>query len=303
MKILITGGTGFVGSHLIRRLVSQDYECVVLTRNVSGARRRLGTAGCRFVQWDTRSPIPEDAFEGVDGAVNLVGESLASRRWSPEQKKRIFNSRIEPTRHLVEGLNEHAPQCKVLVSASAIGYYPVNLPDRLTEDSEPGDGFLPDICRQWEEEAGHLNPRSRVVILRFGVVLGRDGGVIAKLLPVFKMGLGGPVSDGSQIMSWVHLEDVVGVITRALTDDAMFGVYNTVAPEPVSNREFSKSLGHALGRPAVVAAPAFMLRTALGEMSTVVLDSQTIAGDKLLEAGYEFLYPDIDKAMHEIASR
>ncbi|SEQ19156.1 hypothetical protein SAMN05421693_11963 [Ectothiorhodospira magna] len=302
MKILITGGTGFVGAQLIRRLVAQDCECVVLTRNTAKARRKLGTMGCQFISWDTRSPIPKEAFEGVDGAVNLVGESLASRRWSAEQKKRIFDSRIEPTRHLVEGLNEHAPQCKVLVSASAIGYYPVNLPDRLTEDSEPGDGFLPDICRQWEEEATHLNPRSRVVILRFGVVLGRDGGVIGKLLPVFKMGLGGPVSDGSQMMSWIHLEDVIGVTLRALIDDAMFGVYNAVAPEPVTNRAFSKSLGHALGRPAVLTAPAFMLRTAMGEMSTVVLDSQTISGDKLLEAGYEFLYPDIDQAMHEIAS-
>ncbi|ANB02672.1 TIGR01777 family oxidoreductase [Ectothiorhodospira sp. BSL-9] len=304
MRILITGGTGFVGSRLIARMQPQGHEFVVLTRNAEKARRKLGMDTFRIIEWDTRSPIPPDAFQGVEAAVNLVGESIASKRWSSQQKKKIINSRVEPTRALVDGINAHAPQCRALVSASAIGYYPVNHPEPLEEESEPAAGFMSEICQKWEAEAERVNESTRLVIVRIGVVLGRGGGVVGRLMPIFKAGLGGPVSDGSQMMSWIHLEDLAGILSRGLKEDSMRGVYNAVAPHPVTNREFSKAFAKALGRPALLPAPAFMLRATMGEMADIVLDSQAISGRKVQEeGGYSFLYPRIEHAMNEIAGR
>lgn len=302
MKILITGGTGFVGSRLIQRLQPQGHTFVVLTRSVASARRRLGNGNhLEFVPWDARSPLPPEVLAEVDAAVNLVGESIAARRWTPQQKKRILQSRTEPTRALVEGINRHAPRCRVLVSASAIGYYPVNRPEALDEDTPPAEGFMARICRDWEAEARNIKDGVRLVIPRIGVVLGRGGGVVDRLLPIFKMGLGGPVGNGRQVMSWIHVDDLAGILDRALKDESMHGPYNAVAPHPVSNRDFSRAFGRALGRPAVLPVPAFVLRAAMGEMAGIVLDSQDISGRRIQEAGYEFLYPRIEHAMAEVA--
>lgn len=298
MRILITGGTGFVGSSLIRHLRARGHEFVILTRAAEAARNKLGQAGDRFVAWDGRSPLPATVFDGVEAVINLAGEGLASKRWTPMQKQRILDSRLELTRALVAGINDHGRQCRLLISASAIGYYPVNLEQALDESTPPAEGFMADVCRLWEAETQALNPGVRRVILRIGVVLGKGGGVIARLLPVFRTGFGGPVGNGLQIMSWIHLDDLVGIITHALDNQAMAGVYNAVAPNPVSNRQFSRALGQALHRPALVPVPAVALRGAMGEMAAVVLDSQNISSHKVeKEAGYRFRHPDIEQAV------
>lgn len=300
MRVLITGATGFVGSQLVARLRREGHECVILTRDVAAAEKKLGQGKDRFVAWDARSPLPEDVFENIDAAVNLVGESIAAKRWSPAQKQRIIDSRINATRALVAGLKKRGT---TLISASAIGFYPVNRPEALDESASPGEGFMPEICQRWEAETDSLAEGVRKVILRIGVVVGRQGGMMQKLLPVFRLGAGGPVGNGQQMMSWIHVDDLVGIIMHALSHEEMSGVYNAVAPQPVTNREFSKQLGQALKRPAFFAAPAFAMRLAMGEMADVVLDAQNISATKVRdEAGYQFQYPDMRSALAEVVS-
>lgn len=298
MKILITGGTGFVGQRLLKKLFNEGHELVVLTRNPDKARLKEST-GAKFHRWDGISEnVPAEAFEGIEAVINLMGENIADKRWSDKQKIRLQRSRIGATKKLVEGceLNLKAP-LKVFISASASGFYPVNTGAILDEDSSAGSGFLSELCQEWEKATEGLTKTERKVISRTGVILGPEAGALNKLLPIFKMGAGGPIGNGKMMMSWIHVDDMVKAISQWLVNDKYKGTYNMVAPNPVSNKVFTKALAKAVRRPALFPVPTFMLKLLMGEMATIVLDSQNIVPKRLQEDGFQFDHPEIEEAL------
>ena len=303
MKVIITGATGFVGARLVRQLIEKGHRPLALTRNAQKARKKLPSE-CEVLEWSPgeQNPLNFDPKEiaNVEAAINLAGENISEKRWSEEQKQKILNSRLQVTEALVQSLKQHAPQCEALVSASAIGFYRVNQSETLTEEAGPGEGFLPEVCQRWESEAQKIGEQTRLVILRIGVVLGPEGGALGKLLPLFNLGLGGKVSNGGQMMSWIHVDDLVRIFTRAIEDQHMKGIYNAVSPYPVNNKTFTQALAKALGRPALFPVPAFALKLLMGEMSTIVLDSQTLSSQKLQTLGFEFQFPTIDEATKDL---
>ena len=301
MKVVITGATGFVGQVIVKQLLEAGDEVVVLTRNVAKAAISLGSE-CKYFQWDdTNSLPPIEAFNGVDGVINLMGESI-SKRWDEEQKKKIYNSRINGTRRLVEVLEQLTKKPKVFVSSSAIGIYGNHGPEELNENSALADDFLAKVCKDWENEANKArNHGVRVVTIRTGIVLGRNGGALEKLLPIFKIGAGGPVGSGNQFMSWIQIEDLAAMYVEALKNDSLKGPLNGTAPYPATNAEFSKVLGKVLRRPAVLPAPAFALKIVLGEMSQLVLEGQKVLPVKFKEQKFRFRYPTLEMALKETA--
>jgi len=301
MKILVTGGTGFVGRPLVRKLVENNHEVVLLSRNPEAAKSALALPLTVF-KWDPEaSTPPKEAYQGIEGIVHLAGESIAAGRWTEKQKKKILDSRTLSTRNLLKGAVEAGVKPKVLVMASAIGIYGDRGNDSLSESSPQGIGFLADVCRAWEKESQYPGLESvRKVNLRIGIVLGKDGGALQKLLPLFKLGGGGPVGNGKQWMSWIHRSDLVEMILYSLTHDNVSGAVNAVAPNPSTNAEFSKALGKAVNRPAFMPAPAIALKLAMGEMSELVLASQKVEAKKILDSGFVFTYPKIQVALDEI---
>jgi uncharacterized protein (TIGR01777 family) len=301
MKVVITGATGFVGQVIVKQLLEAGDEVVVLTRNVAKAAISLGSA-CKYFQWDdTASLPPTEAFEGADGVINLMGESI-SKRWDEEQKKRIYNSRINGTRRIVEVLEKLTKKPKVFVSTSAIGIYGSHGPEDLNENSALSDDFLGKVCKDWENEANKArNHGARVVIIRTGIVLGRHGGALEKMLPIFKMGAGGPVGSGNQYMSWIQIEDLAAMYIEALKNDSIKGAFNGTAPYPATNAEFSKILGKVLRRPAFMPAPAFALKLVFGEMSQLLLEGQKVLPAKFKEQHFRYRYPTLEMALKETA--
>jgi uncharacterized protein (TIGR01777 family) len=272
MKLLITGGTGFVGTRLLERLKSEGHQLVVLTRNPDKARLK-GSFGATYHRWDGISEeVPAEAYAGVEGVINLMGENIAAKRWSDSQKKKLEDSRIKATKTLIEGIEKHvSTPLKVFISASAIGYYPVNTGNLMDENTNPGDGYLAGLCKGWEEATQGLTKVTRKINMRIGVIFGPESGALSKLLPIFKLGGGGPVGSGKMVMSWIHVEDLVKAISEFTTNEKYSGTYNMVAPNPVTNKEFSTALGKALSRPSFMPAPPFMLKLVFGEMSTMIL--------------------------------
>jgi len=299
MKIVVTGGTGFIGRGLCETLAARGNSLVALLRQPGSA----GTLppGTERVEWRSGAgPPPPQVFAGVDAIVHLAGEGVA-RRWTPERKRRIRQSRVTGTRHLVEALAAIEERPRVLVSASAIGIYGDCGDETLTEESPPGGGFLAEVCVEWEaaaERAAALGVR--VVRLRIGVVLDDGGGALAQLLTPFKLGLGGPINGGRQWISWVHRADVVGLILHALDQSAVAGTLNATAPGPVRNRDFARTLATVLRRPAFVPLPAFMLRLVLGEMASVLLGSQRVLPVRTEASGYRFRFPALESALRHI---
>lgn len=301
MKILITGATGFVGRPLVKKLLKAGHQVVVTTRRPNKIASLLGPDVQAFAWNAPHGDFPVEALNGVESVINLMGENIAGKRWSDQQKLLLRESRITGTKKLVQAVAQHAPQLKSFCSTSAIGYYPVNLEQSLAEDHVAGENFLAALCVDWEASLKDLPESVRTCIIRVGVVLGKNGGALGKLLPLFKLGLGGPVGDGKQMMSWIHLDDLTEIYLRAVTDSSWSGVFNGVAPKPVSNREFTKALARAVRRPALFPAPAAALKLAMGELSTIVLDSQTIDCAHLKEKNFTFHYPQIQPALEEIA--
>ncbi|MBZ0158595.1 MAG: TIGR01777 family oxidoreductase [bacterium] len=293
LHVLITGSTGFVGSALVPFLATGGHR---VTRLV----RATPEHGIAEVQWDPEAGIIDTArLEGLDAVVHLAGENIAAGRWTAEKKVKIRDSRVGGTRLLCDSLAGLKQPPKVLVCASAIGYYGDRGDEVLTEESTLGSGFLAEVCREWEAAAKSAVQKGiRVVHLRFGMVASATGGALAKLLPPFKMGLGGVLGTGNQYISWIALDDLLGVIAHALTTEALQGPVNAVTPNPVTNQEFTRTLGRILGRFTLFPIPATAAHLAFGEMADeVLLASQRVQPTRLLATGYRFRYPDLEGAL------
>jgi len=299
MKVTISGGTGFVGRHLARRMLLDGHEVTVLTR----ALRPGMESGLRFGIWDAeRGEPPADTVAGADAVVHLAGEPV-SQRWTPVAKQKIASSRIDGTRHLINALSTQSRRPAVLVCASAVGIYGSRGDEIITEESPAGTGWLAEVSQQWEHTATLAEALGiRVVRLRIGIVLGKQGGALARILPVFRAGLGGKLGSGSQWMSWIHMDDLIGLILFALENESLRGAVNATAPEPVRNAEFTEMLGRVLKRPALLPAPAFAIRALFGEMSEIVLGGQRVLPTAAQKAGYQFRYPALEPALRQVVS-
>jgi len=302
MRVLITGATGFIGRRLCDILAAAGHELVALSRNPAAAKSEVPRLAEAHAWEPLAGGAPKAAFEGIDAVVHLAGDSV-SGRWTKKKMQAIRDSREIGTRNLVDSIAAADARPQVLVSASAIGYYGDRGDEELIEGSEPGDDFLAQVCRAWEREAQKAEELGvRLVRLRIGVVVGAGGGALEAMLPPFKMGIGGPMGSGRQWWSWVHRDDLVAMIQRALEDSSMKGVYNATSPQPLRQKEFGKILGKVLHRPAFVPTPAFALRLVLGGFSTELLSSKRVLPARLQEAGFEFLYPELEGALGEALS-
>jgi uncharacterized protein len=303
MKVLITGATGFIGKRVVKQLLAGGDEVVILSRNIAKAALSMGNK-CEYVQWleTTETPPPQEAFTGVDGIINLMGEGIAEKRWDNEQKKKIYDSRILGTSNLIEGMKNLEQKPKVLVSASAVGIYGDRGSEEITEDSSLGNDFLAGVCKDWEVESQKARELGlRVANIRTGVVLGRGGGALQKMLPIFKLGAGGALGSGDQFMSWIHVDDLASMYVEALKNDLVDGPYNGTAPYPATNRDFTKLLGKTLKRPTFATAPAFALKFVFGEMSSVLLEGQKVIPMKFKQVDFRYKYPTLEMALKETA--
>jgi len=301
MKVTVTGATGLIGSALVKALKERGDEVTVLSRNPDRASRALGVEA---VAWDPMTePAPSAAINGRDGIVHLAGEPVA-QRWTAEAKRAIRASRDVGTANLVAGIAASEPRPAVLVSSSAVGYYGKHGDEIIDESSPAGTDFLAEVCVEWERRARAAEELGlRVVIVRTGVVLDADGGALKTMLAPFKAGVGGPVAGGRQYMPWIHVDDIVGIYLAALDGDGWSGPVNGTAPEPVTNADFSKALGRALGRPAVLPVPAFAIRALYGEMAEIVTEGQRAVPARTLEFGYSFAKPELGPALSSALGR
>jgi hypothetical protein len=303
MKVVIAGGSGFLGTALTRTLIGEGHDVVILTRQQPAAAptRRLTP-----VAWnpDGQSGAWAAALEGADAVVNLAGESIAARRWSKAHKEALRNSRLMATRSITTAIREAARPPRILVSGSAVGYYGDRGDETLTETSAPGRDFLAELAKDWEAAANDVAHVTRVAFIRTGIVLDRREGALPKMLPPFLMFVGGPLASGTQYMPWIHRDDWVRLVAWTITDEGARGPLNATSPRPVTNREFSTALGRALKRPSLLPAPAFALRLALGEMAdALLLSGQRALPVRATELGFSFRYVNIDEALADIFNR
>ena len=307
MRVFVTGGTGLVGRRLVRQLRQRGDEAVILTRR-PGEARSLFDRDVSLIEGDPMRPGGwTDVVGDCDAVIHLAGENIFGRRWNKRFKQLLYDSRIVSTQHMVEALRQKPRradgQPKALVNASAIGYYGPRGDEELTEDSTPGDDFLAKLCIDWEQAArGAESVGVRVAMIRVGVVLDRAGGALAKLLPIFKLGFGGPVGSGRQWMSWIHHADLVGLFLLALDNPRATGPINGTAPHPATNRDFGRALGHVLHRPSFLWTPGLAVRLTVGEAAALVTTGQRVLPRRALELGYTFQYPTVESALAEILS-
>lgn len=293
-KIVVAGGSGFIGEPLVRRLLARGDDVAVLTRNPTKVRTG------RAVLWN---PAAEgswmDEVASADVVINLAGENVGGGRWTDARKKRIMESRVVATTALVDAMRRQPVKSRTLVNASAIGFYGDRGDESLDERSAPGTGFLTEVTQRWEELARTAEPFARVVILRFGIVLAADGGALAKLLLPFRLGAGGPMGTGRQWMSWIDRDDVLRMIEWVIDRHTARGVYNATAPTPAINRDFAHALGRALHRPALLPTPAFALRLALGSgmANEMLLSGQRVLPVRAMEEGFEFAHAELGEAL------
>jgi uncharacterized protein (TIGR01777 family) len=292
-RLLVSGSSGLIGAALLGALQTSGYEVTRLVRGAASGRGRIA--------WDPAQPLAPESVSGFDAVVHLAGESIVGR-WTQEKKRRILESRVQGTRKLVEALVATPQQPRLLVSASAIGFYGDRGEETLREDSASGNGFLPEVCRAWEAATEPATKAGiRTVQVRFGVVLSASGGALQAMLLPFRMGVGGKVGNGRQWMSWVDLNDVAGALQHVIKTDRLQGPVNVVAPNPVRNTEFTKTLASVLSRPAVLPMPAFAVRLVFGQMADeLLLASQRVEPSKLLANGYVFQQTELRKALERI---
>jgi uncharacterized protein (TIGR01777 family) len=304
MQVVVTGATGTLGREVVGALLDRGDSVTVLSRDAARAKETLGDA-VTALEWKLpqQEPPPAEAFAGADAVVHLLGEPIA-QRWSDSVKREIRDSRVLATRNLVAALATAEPRPRVLVSQSAIGWYG-DRGDEIVDESEPAaDDFLAEVVDAWEHEARQAEGLGiRVVLTRTGVVLSESGGALEKMLPPFKLGVGGPVAGGKQYVPWVHTDDVVGSLLFALDNDSATGPINVTAPDPVTNKELSKALGHVLHRPAFAPVPGFAVKLLYGEMAIIVTTGARAVPKRLQELGYEFRRPDLEAALRAATGR
>lgn len=297
MKILISGASGLVGTHLIPTLEEKDHEVFALVRKTPQNDTEI--------RWDSKKGFTDEEqakMENFDAVVHLAGDNIASESWSDEKKRKIRESRELGTRVLVDALKKTKNPPKHFISASAIGIYGDGKDKILTEESPHGEGFLPEVCEAWEQEAKRAEEfGARVVLMRIGIVLAKEGGALEKMLTPFKFGVGGTVGSGEQWMSWIALDDIISIINFFIEHENLNGVFNLTAPNPVTNEQFTKALGHALSRPTILPIPEFAIKLMFGEMGeTLLLQGARVLPKHLEEAGYKFKYTNIKDAMKHV---
>lgn len=299
MKVLITGGTGFVGRHLVSRLIGEGHSVAVVSRSEKASDRLPG--GTSIVLGDpTEAGAWQDSVKGQDCIINLAGTSIFSR-WTPEAKRLIRETRISITRNIVDAIEPSGGKDMVLFSTSAVGYYGFHGDEELAEDSPPGGDFLARLAVEWEKEALRAEGRgARVVITRFGIVLGEKGGALSQMISIFRKYLGGPLGSGKQWFSWIHMGDLVGAFVFLMAHREISGPVNLTSPNPIRNEELAKAMGKVMHRPSFLPAPGFMLKLLLGEFGSVLLEGQRVIPRKLLDSGYAFIYPEIEGALQSL---
>ena len=300
MNVLISGSSGLVGGALVPYLSTAGHSVTRLKRSLSSRN------DAKEILWSPGAgELDAAALEGIDAVVHLAGENIASGRWTDAKKKELVDSRIQSTRLLVDSFKKMEKKPSVFICASAIGFYGERGDEELTEESSAGSGFLADLCKDWEKEAAKAEALGiRTVMLRIGVVLSPEGGMLAKVLPPFQMGAGGNIGSGSQYMSWIALDDLIGLIKFALENDSVEGPLNAVAPEAVTNAQFTRVLGKVLGRPTIFPVPTFAARLLFGEMAEeTMLASTRVAPDKAEKAGYQFRYPGAESALRHLLGK
>jgi len=299
MKILVAGGTGLVGKVLIEKLVAQNHEVINLTTRKESNGKTIG--GAKQIYWSPTDSFVQDVTSiACDAVVNLAGFSIA-KRWTKKNKANLLSSRIDSTNTLVQLIKTQTISPKNYVQASASGYYP-STSAVMKEDSPAGNDFLANLVQQWEAASSSLNEMNvRRVVLRFGMVLGKNGGALKQLIPLFKMGLGSALGIGKQLVSWINVSDLADMIIHSITNENVNGVYNASSPDVVSNKELSKSLAKALKKPFFLPnVPAFVLKMVLGEMSSILLVSQNLSAEKILATGFKFQHEKIDDAFNNL---
>ena len=302
MRLLLLGCSGFVGRELVPFLLELGHHLTVVSRQadpypaLSGDRLAwLQLDPSRADSWSQEGLL--QALAAAEGVVNLAGEPIAEKRWTAAQRQLLLRSRQDTTAQLVQAMAELDTPPAVLVNASAVGFYGTSETASFSETSPPGNDLLAEICQRWEEAAARRPAACRLVILRIGIVLGPDGGALSKMLPVFRMGFGGPLGNGRQWMSWIHRHDLCRLIGRALEDPAMAGIYNAVAPQPVTMAGFTAELGRTLGRPNLLPVPGPVLQVLLGDGAKVVLEGQRVEPQRLHALGFQFQYHDLSAAL------
>ncbi|MGF1512670.1 MAG: TIGR01777 family oxidoreductase [Elainellaceae cyanobacterium] len=303
MKVIITGATGFVGSRLVQRLKERGDQITILTRRPERAQAlfpKVAYPNLTCVAYEPKQAGPwQDSVDGCDGVVNLAGAPIAER-WTPQYKREVLESREQGTQRIVEAIAKANQKPHVLVNSSAVGYYGTSETAKFDEDSAPGSDFLAEVCQRWEAAAQPVTELGcRLVVLRTGIVLG-EGGALERMIPPFKLFAGGPVGTGRQWFSWIHRDDLVNLILRALDEASMSGVYNATAPSPVRMQEFCSVLGQVMGRPSWLPVPEFALELLLGEAATVVLEGQQVIPERAKASEFEFTYPSVTGALRDI---
>ncbi len=307
MRLLLLGCTGFIGSELVPRLIHSGHQITLVSRKkISQVNFEDNFSNVTFLEanpssytsWQKGNLI--NALRNSDGVINLAGEPIAEKRWTQKHCEEIENSRLNTTKYLLEAITKHKADIKVIVNGSAIGFYGTSADAVFNENSLPGEDFLARLCNQWENIARTKNKKTRLVIIRIGIVLEKDGGALGKILPVFRAGFGGPIGNGMQWMSWIHRTDLCQIIDNAVINKHWSGTFNGVSPNPVQMIDFSKILGRTLHRPSLLPVPGVLLKILLGEGAKIVLEGQKVSCSHLNEIGFKFLYPDLKNALETI---
>jgi len=307
MKLLLTGCTGFIGRELIPLLIKEGHSLTVISRQSQEKLKSLANKDkisiirmnpAKSSSWNKEEI--QSCLKSCEGVINLAGEPIAEKRWTDDHCKEITNSRIKTTKNLIENLRSLKKSPKILINASAIGFYGSHSQTEFNEENIPGDDYLANLCKEWESIAKQKPRATRLLIIRIGIVLAKDGGALGKMLPIFRSGLGGPIGDGKQWMSWIHRTDLCNLINESIKNSSWSGVINGVAPNPVRMSEFAKLLGKTLDRPSLIAVPGPILKLLLGDGARIVLEGQNVRSTKFKKLKFKFIFPKINEAFKSI---